>query len=180
MDNEAVDPITPGKRLLNIRLTRQIDACPRDLHDDLPSNGRFKVLIYTGDVHPHSLLKFGSLLSSTSSFLNRYTVPAARDVAPIYETVTSPSANKNFTFDCFLIHSLDRHTNPISDFPAPFNNWRWRVFADTKREAREMWGLHEPAAVIVRPDGYVGVVSALGSNFVRTAGEYFDNFLVEC
>jgi len=179
VDTNAVDPITPGKRLLNVHLTRQIDACPRNLHDDMPSNGRFKVIIYSSDIDPECLEKFGSKLSTPESFLNRFTVSDARNVAPVYETVTSLPANQNFTFDGLLIHILDRHTYPISSFPAPFNNWRWRVFQDSQRQVSESWGLKESAAIIVRPDGYVGLVAGLEERFVTAAGKYFEKFLVD-
>jgi phenol 2-monooxygenase len=176
---DAIGPIRPGMRLLNIHLTRQIDACPRALHDDMPSNGRFKVIIYSGAEKDQDLTDFGNLLASPSSFLNRFTEPSARNASPTYETVTFGPANSDFSFDCFLIHSLNRHQNPIADFPEPFKTWRWRIFHDVRNEVADYWGLDQPAAIIVRPDGYVGVIRSIGDRFIAAASQYFDSFMID-
>ncbi|KJK60788.1 hypothetical protein P875_00053027 [Aspergillus parasiticus SU-1] len=136
--------LRPGRRLLNVKLKRFADGWHRDIQDDLPSTGRFRLL---------------SLL--TTDLLDANGVSA---------TSVTATANLVPQFPASLIEQ-------IIVYPRVPGEITWRGLPVCVKEQSEMtfysgyeledvYGIYgvDPARgalVVVRPDGYVGLVVAL-------------------
>lgn len=175
---DSLEPLTPGKRLLTPTLTRHIDGSTVQLLDDLPSNGRFHLFIYAGPAFSKSTLaSCAAHLQSPSSPLTRYSSPTSPSWA--FENIrhTSPK-NAGRTVDLFLIHTDNYYSYGISDLPAPFPEWSYRVYADADGKAHKDVGVDPDvgAMALVRPDGYAALVTGLDGGAEVT--EFMDRFMV--
>ncbi|KAI0773261.1 FAD binding domain-containing protein [Trametes elegans] len=160
-----------GERLVPHVFVRAADARPYNLHDALPSDARFKVLVFAGDVAGSAQAARVSALAEQmarpESFYRRF---AHRDPADVFEILAICAAKKqdvNYT-----------------DLPPLFRQHWSKVFLDdTDMYAREGGGGYEAygidaqegAIVVVRPDGYVGIVAPL--NALQDVNAYFSSFM---
>ncbi|GLB41636.1 putative phenol hydroxylase, C-terminal dimerisation domain [Lyophyllum shimeji] len=146
-----------GKRLPPQLLVRAADHRPFELQDLVPSDTRFKVLVFTGDIYEpiqkDRLAKLAVKMGANDAFLKRY----------------SPGGDIFAAFDILAItmkkeeKMVVRHT----DLPDLFRTHWSKVFIDTKPlrgmlggDAYSNFGIEATGAVvIVRPDGYVGMVA---------------------
>ncbi|GAA92208.1 FAD binding domain protein [Aspergillus luchuensis IFO 4308] len=145
--------LRPGRRLLNVKLRRHADGWHRDIQDDLASTGRFRILTLTSN----DLLNVQSVsarsLQDVSALLG--TFPAGI----VEQIVVHPQLPREFEWDslpgCVKEHAEMRFYN-----------------GSELEDAYEIYGVdpHQGAMVVVRPDGYVGIVVALGE--VDRVGEY--------
>lgn len=143
-----------GKRLPPQRIVRATDARPFELHDLLPSDARFKVLVFTGDIYESSqksrVEKLAQKMGADDSFLKRYS--KAGDIFAAFDILAITSKN-----------DIVRHT----DLPELFRSHWAKVYVDNKElmgtlggDAYLNFGISATGAVvIVRPDGYVGIVA---------------------
>lgn len=181
----AEEPLVPGKRLLPVPLIRHIDGTHVSLLDVMPSNGRFHIFIFAGSrLLSPTLQQLGESLCFPESPLrlfNQTTFPERRPRFR-HEDITSttiPAANKGYVIDLFLVHSMSHTSVHLEDLPAPFSSeWPMRVYADSRGAAHRQLGVPEDggALVVVRPDGYIGLVTGLDKLGDATA--YFDKFMV--
>ncbi|PWY90296.1 phenol monooxygenase [Aspergillus sclerotioniger CBS 115572] len=136
--------LRPGRRLLNVKLRRHADGRHRDIQDDLASNGRFRVLTLTSD----------DLLNAQG-----VSARALHNVAALLGE-----------FPAEVIEQIVVHPRLPSDF-------EWNNIPACVKEQAEMrfynghdledtyaiYGVDpgQGALVVVRPDGYVGMVAQL-------------------
>ena len=164
----------PSTKVLN-----QSDARPWHFQELLPSNGRWRVAIFTGDISNADQRKkvdaLGASLDSKDSFLRRYTPPGAR-----YDNV----------FEILAIHSAPRATTTIFDFPEVFrpydelDGWDYsKIFADDESYHEGHGKIYETfeisstgCAVIIRPDQYVSYVGPMED--VDAVNRFFAGFML--
>ncbi|GLA28603.1 hypothetical protein CBS147346_8665 [Aspergillus niger] len=164
--------LRPGRRLLNVKLRRHADGWHRDIQDgryhhpryplhtlilatrlDLASTGRFRVLTLTSDDLLNAQSASARSLQDVSALLG--TFPAG----VIEQIVVHPQLPNDFEWDnlpaCVKEHAEMRFYN-----------------GSELEDAYGIYGVdpHQGAMVVVRPDGYVGIVVALGE--VDRVGEY--------
>lgn len=158
--------LRPGRRLLDSVVRRYADANLRHLHDEFPSTGRYRILVFT----THDLVDRqggGDRISISAKALETI----CRDVLPAYPTDT---------IELVVLH------------PFRTRDFEWDQMPSCLKECAEMsfhgpvgteplygiYGVSENggAAVVVRPDGYVGAVKSLAD--VTSLEGYLDNCLV--
>ncbi|TQV90676.1 hypothetical protein V2A60_006888 [Cordyceps javanica] len=179
----AEEPLRPGKRLLPVELVRHIDGTRAPLLDVMPSNGRFHLFVFAGTrLRSPALRELAGALEAAWSPLSRFNGRHDRAGRFRHEDITSdavPAANARYRIDLFLVHSENHLEVPLGALPAPFSTeWPMRVYADPDGAARTRLGVPDEsgALAVVRPDGYVGMVTELAG--LRDVAEYFGRFMV--
>ncbi|GKZ27206.1 hypothetical protein AbraIFM66951_005111 [Aspergillus brasiliensis] len=180
---EAVEPLTPGKRLLPIDLIRHMDGNHVRMLDIMPSNGRFHLFIFAGNLlSAPALQKLGDALDSPQSPMSLFNLlPLELMERFRHEDITNdsiPFTNKAYVLDIFLIHSQNHLDIQLGDVPAPFSTkWPMNVYSDFGGAAQSQLGVPDDsgALVVVRPDGYIGLVTGLDN--VDDVTSYFDGFM---
>ncbi|CZT53012.1 probable phenol monooxygenase [Rhynchosporium secalis] len=133
--------LKPGRRLLNVKVKRHADGCRRDLQDDFPSTGRYRILLLTAT----DLLTPSSDSCTTLSLL-----PPLIHIFP-------PSL-----IELVVLHALPSNTFVWRDIPAAVKDEaEMRFYNATELEdAYAVYGVDRKkgAMLVVRPDGYVGCV----------------------
>lgn len=151
--------ISVGMRMPSFKVLNQSDARPWHLQELLKSNGRWRVIVFAGDLtNPENFDRYSQLgekLSSPTSFLRRYT-PPGQPIDSVIEVLT--------------VHAGPRTSIELLDLPEIFHPYRekqgwdyWKVFVDDQSyheghgKAYENYGIdpRRGASVIVRPDQYV-------------------------
>ncbi|KAI9062565.1 hypothetical protein FKP32DRAFT_1677098 [Trametes sanguinea] len=161
-----------GERVIPQIFICAADGRPMEIHDLLPADSRFKILVFGGDIAATEDLKtlreFVEDSNRPESFLNRF----GRDGA---------------VFDVLCFSSGKQETINYADFP-PFYRSHWsKAFLDevdmTGRlggGGYEKYGIdpHAGAVVVVRPDGYTGMVAPLSAHGVEEITAFFNEFLL--
>ncbi|KAF7121965.1 hypothetical protein CNMCM5793_009519 [Aspergillus hiratsukae] len=151
--------ISVGMRMPSFKVLNQSDARPWHLQELLKSNGRWRVIIFAGNLTNRENFgrysQLGEKLSSPTSFLRRYT-PPGQPIDSVIEVLT--------------VHAGPRTSIELLDLPEIFHPYSekqgwdyWKVFADDQSyheghgKAYENYGIdpRRGASVIVRPDQYV-------------------------
>lgn len=173
----AAEPLVPGKRLLPVRgLVRSIDGNVVDLLDEMPSNGRFHLVLFASmweGVSRDAGVMLGRLLAS----INR---GAIKPFAP--EDITHaniPAPNAHYLLDLFVIRGGQELAYQWDDMlDSLCEKFPGRMYEHTARaeEGGRSWhgdvGVGDDGAlVLVRPDGYIGLVTGLDVEGVRTLEE---------
>jgi phenol 2-monooxygenase len=169
-----------GKRIPSVKVLSQADARPWHLHELLPSNGRWRVLVFPGDVtndeQHRKLSQVASTFGDGDSFLQRFTPKGAR-----YDQV----------FEVVAIHSAKRAQVTIFDFPEVFrqydenDGWDYdKIFVDDVSyheghgKIYQEFGISADGCIIVvRPDQYVSYIGPLED--AATITSFFGNFMVD-
>ncbi|KAK7951034.1 phenol 2-monooxygenase [Apiospora aurea] len=151
----------PGMRFPSYQVVEQCDARPWTLHHKMPSDGRFRLWVFGGDIsQPAARERMG---------------PAA---TPFAGTARFRLDRPPSVVDVLLVHRAPRGEvellRDLHDVYHPFDaklGWDYdKVFADGESyheghgRAYEGYGVDpdKGAVVVVRPDGYVGLVTELG------------------
>ncbi|CAD0087747.1 unnamed protein product [Aureobasidium vineae] len=150
--------LTPGRRVLNVELKRFADNTTRQLQDELPSNGRYRLLVLTST----------NLLDPSG-----YSQKALKACADIVESHPAGS------IDLVVLHPIkDRFE--WTQIPSDVKKLaEMRTYGLTKKEdAYDVYGISrgEGAVAVVRPDGYVGVLCRLSAPGI--AEDYLGGCLV--
>ncbi|TID13124.1 hypothetical protein E6O75_ATG10073 [Venturia nashicola] len=171
-----------GMRFPNYQVLNQSDARPWPFQTFLKSDGRFRIILFAGNVlSPHQqtrIQNFCTALSKETSFLHRVT-PKHLPIDSVIEILTlhsSPRTSVEF-FDHFpeLLH-------PFSEE----RGWDYsKIFVDDASyheghgKAYEGYGIdkEEGKVVIVRPDGYVAFIG--GVEDVEGLEGYFRGILLD-
>ncbi|KAI0923489.1 hypothetical protein AcV5_009018 [Taiwanofungus camphoratus] len=160
-----------GQRMPPHVFIRAADSQPVELQDLLPSDTRFKVLVFTGDTTDKMQLKRVRALSEEmakpEAFLKRF-----------------GNRNPSIVFDVLSISSAKKQHSNYTDVPELFRSHWSKVLLDDfdmyKRSGGGGYGAYgiDPygAIVIVRPDGYVGMVAPFGD--LKDINEYFASFML--
>lgn len=176
INHHAIDPLTPGKRMYPFRVTRHYDGIQLNILDDLPSNGKFHIFVFAGDLAQLGKLdSLSRLLSSPASPLTCFSKP--REMVGTHDVLSSLADDPDTVVDLYLIHTSNHLKTMISSLPTPFPQWQPRIYEDVKDQAHNDLGISVQvgALVIVRPDGYVGLITGMeDGDRVR---RYFEGFL---
>ncbi|KAI0364365.1 hypothetical protein BV20DRAFT_956369 [Pilatotrama ljubarskyi] len=164
--------LTVGERMVPHVFIRAADARPYEIQDLLPSDTRFKILVFVGNVvdtaQAERVKALAEEIGSPGSFYHRF---GRGDPAKVFDILSISSAKKedvNYT-----------------DLPRLFRqHWSKVLLDDVDMYARvggggyEAYGIdpQEGAIVVVRPDGYVGIVAPLGR--LQDVDVYFSSFMV--
>ncbi|KAG5644873.1 hypothetical protein DXG03_007514 [Asterophora parasitica] len=159
-----------GKRLPSQTILRAADGRPIELQHLVPSDTRFKVLVFAGDIYDSAqkarVDRLGEDLAAADGFLRRY----------------SPEGKISTAFDVLTIASK-RDIVRVADLPDLLHSHWTKVFVDHKEfngprggNAYANFGIdsHAGAVVIIRPDGYVGTIAPF--EHVADLNGYFAEF----
>ena len=163
-----------GKRMPSHEVVRQADWRRLPLQTFLTSNGRWRLVVFAGDVLNTSQMDrinvLGENLAAPKGLLKRYI----------------PSRNGAYPIELLILHSADRNKVALSDFHStffPFNEDEGydygRIFADASGAAHEFFGV-DPAKgcfVVTRPDQHVGFIGALED--LDDVTKYLDGILLQ-
>ena len=169
-----------GMRMPSFQVLNQADARPWQFQEMLKSDGRWRIVLFAGDVSTakqmERVARLGSVLSRPESFIKRFT-PAGKKIDSVIDILT--------------IHSAKRAETELHSFPDIFHpfdereGWDyWKVFVDDISyhegygNAYENYGVNrlDGCVVILRPDQYVAWVGALEDT--EAMDHYFSAFMV--
>ncbi|KAL4961141.1 putative FAD monooxygenase [Aspergillus stella-maris] len=177
---ELAPGIKVGMRVPSVKVLNQADGRPWHLQQRLPSDGRWRVVVFAGDVTKQAqkdkLEVLGAALGSKESFLQRFTPAEAR-----YDAV----------IEVLTVHAAPRKQLGIFDFPEVFRpyddieGWDYdKIFVDdvSYHEGHgrlyETWGIdpNKGCLVILRPDQYVSYIGPLED--YDAVDRFFSGFMV--
>lgn len=179
--------LVAGKLFMNADVTRVTDANLVHLEQEVPLNGSFRLFIFAGEPakNRNALRDLSYNLNSRRSFYAAY---ARSDLSKV-----SPHEKHNphsHFFTICTIFAAKRYQIEISrDVPPVLARYRDHIYADDGFDRRvpcanfpahAKMGLDDGkgCVVVVRPDGYVAMVTALveGSGTAEALDEYFAAF----
>ncbi|KAL3421031.1 phenol 2-monooxygenase (FAD binding domain-containing protein) [Phlyctema vagabunda] len=176
-----------GRIMINTNVTRVADANVVHLEQVVPLNGSFRVYIFAGNPSTTSqaLKDFNQHLTRKNSFFTSYLRDDIDKVS--YHERHNPHSSF-FTF-CTIFATKRSNVEIARDVPSTLARYRDHVYADdqwdqkvpdAKASAHAKLGLDEQkgGVVVVRPDGYVGIVVQLaeGSGTIDALNSYFSAF----
>ena len=171
--------IVVGKRLPSRQVVTFSDARPRYLDELMPSDGRWRLLAFVGDIRLESqraaMRKLAEHLDSPSSFVRRFT-PRDRDVDGLIDCLTivaTPRIEVDYESFPDALRPVKR-PHGYRGAPCPCARHadaadHHKIFSDERSyhaghgEAYASYGIDPSvgALVMVRPDGYVSLVCAV-------------------
>lgn len=194
VQSELVQPkgtkLRTGRLLINADVTRVVDANVVHLEQEIPLNGSFRLFVFAGkpSVSGQALKDFANNLSRRGSFYTTYSRPDISMVS--HHEQTNP--HSLFFSICTILASPRSSVEISRDVPELLARYRDHVYADdrwdrrvpdAKAAAHAKMGLDEErgGVVVVRPDGYVGIVVSLveGSGTVDVLNQYFGSFTTQ-
>nr|VWO96612.1 p-hydroxybenzoate hydroxylase [Ganoderma boninense] len=162
-----------GERMLPHDFLCAANAVLINIHDMLPSDARFKILVFLGDISVEATMDRARALAirmdAPEGFLRRFGQGA-------YEKV----------FDVLSICATKNDKMDFTDVPKFFrSHWSKALLDDKEMSGRgggggyEAYGIDpaEGAIVVVRPDGYVGMVAPF--EHLDDISGYFATFMLE-
>lgn len=178
-DQSLAKGIVVGKRMPSVKVLNQSDARPWHFQELLPSNGRWRVVFFTGDIRKteqrQKLDSIGKDIACKESFLHRFT--------------PSPSAFDS-VFEILAIHQSPRTEFTIFDFPEAFrfyddvDGWDYsKIYVDDMSYHEGHGKIYENfeispqgCVVVIRPDQYVSYVGPLED--VKAVNTFFSGFML--
>ncbi|KAJ9642480.1 hypothetical protein H2199_004861 [Coniosporium tulheliwenetii] len=158
--------IAVGMRFPSAQVVRFSDARPMQLVRALPSDGRWRLVIFAGDIRipdaASRLQKLGDYLASQQGPIQSFT-PRGRDIDSFIESIVVLAGKRT---------QIEQHQIPDYFWPVT-GKWQMRdlhkVFVDDESynsghgRAYEFYGIapHRGALLIVRPDHYISRISAV-------------------
>ncbi|KDN62645.1 putative FAD binding domain-containing protein [Colletotrichum sublineola] len=176
-----------GRLFMNADVTRVVDANVVHLEQEIPLNGSFRIFVFAGkpSTTRNALRDFARHLGDKRSFLAAY---LRNDASSVSHHEKHNPHSFFFTF-CTVIAAKRSSIEISRDVPELLARYREHVYADDRWDRRvpdaeaaahAKLGLDEEkgGVVVVRPDGYVGMVAKLeeGSGTVDALNEYFGAF----
>lgn len=177
---ELATNIKLGMRFPSFQVVNQSDACPWQFARFLKSDGRFRVILFAGNLEAQSQLKrvkkLCGALASENGFIQRFTPPGTK-IDSVIEILTIHSGRRTEVELMRLpeiLHPFDTSTG-----------WDYeKVFVDDMSyhaghgKAYENYGVDKErgCVIIVRPDQYVGWLGELED--VEDMGHYFSQILI--
>lgn len=179
--------LSTGHLFINCNVTRVVDANVVHLEQEVPLNGSFRIFIFAGSPvkAKKALRDFSNGLTSKNSFYATYQRPDMDKVS--HHEKHNPHS---LFFTLCTIFVTKRGDIEISrDVPEVLARYREHIYADDRKD-RLLPDVKAPAhaklgldgdhggVVVVRPDGYVGIVVSLveGGGTVDALNEYFSAF----
>jgi hypothetical protein len=185
--NPKGNKLRTGRILINSNVTRVVDANVVHLEQEIPVNGSFRIYVFAGQPSKTSqaVNDFAQNLNKKNSFFTSYVRP---DVESVSHHERHNPHSRFFTF-CTIFASKRSDIEISRDVPTILARYRDHVYADdiwdqrvpdAKAAAHAKMGLDQEkgGVIVVRPDGYVGIVVSLvdGSSTVDSLNEYFSSF----
>ncbi|KAI8624586.1 FAD binding domain-containing protein [Xylariaceae sp. FL1651] len=176
-----------GRLLANADVTRVVDANIVHLEQEIPWNGSFRIYIFAGkpSATSRALQDLAFQLGGKRSFFGSYLRPDIDSVSH-FERYNPHSL---FFTICTIFAAARSEIEISRDLPGLLGRYRDLVYADDRWDRRvpnavaaahAKMGLDEEkgGVVVVRPDGYVGIVTSLveGSGTVDALNAYFNAF----
>ncbi|BCS26562.1 putative FAD monooxygenase [Aspergillus puulaauensis] len=177
---ELAPEVKLGKRMPSVKVLSQADARPWHIQERLPSNGRWRVMVFAGDVtkqpQKEKIERLGAALGSKGSFLQCYKPAGAR-----YDSV----------IEVLTVHAGPRDAVDIFDFPEVFRpydeieGWDYeKIFVDDLSyheghgQLYETFGIDpdKGCLVVLRPDQYVSYVGPLED--YDAVDRFFSGFMI--
>lgn len=178
-DQSLAEGIELGKRMPSTKVLNQASGAPLHFQELLQSNGRWRVVFFTGDIHQPKQRKkldaIGTALQNENSFRNRFT-PA--------------TAAHDSIFEILAVHSSSRLETTVFDFPDAFRRNDEMYGYDYSKiyvndcdpynphpKMYEAFSISDKGcAVIIRPDQYVSYVGPVEN--VDAINTFFDGFML--
>ncbi|KAG2144345.1 FAD binding domain-containing protein [Suillus clintonianus] len=172
-NQELASGLVIGERFPPYKFIRAADAWPFDIQDLLPSDFRFKVIVFAGDYSdPLQHARVESMVADMQkpeSFLNRYAAPGESSANPRFDIITIGKGRKE-GFEFLKFPTLLR------------SHWS-KVFIDDTDVTGSFGGQGysyygvgpEGVLAVVRPDGYIGTIAPL--DHVDELNAYFASFM---
>jgi phenol 2-monooxygenase len=174
----------------------QADARTWELQRQLPSDGRFRIVVFGGNISQESQLKRVNALGEwiVKELQPRYRRMAAPNAA-LYMPLAGGSilADSVSVIDVLLVHAAKREDvdllGDLHEAYHPYDDkagWDYyKVFVDGRDYCGEHgmayqgYGIDEEkgAVVVVRPDGYIGLMTGLEEEEWKKVGEWFEGVL---
>lgn len=185
--NPKGNKLRTGRILINSNVTRVVDANVVHLEQEIPVNGSFRVYVFAGNpsTTAKALQSFAQGLTKKNSFLSTY---LRSDIDKVSHHEQHNPHSHFFTF-CTIFGSKRSSIEISRDVPEVLARYRDHVYADdrwdqkvpdAKASAHAKMGLDQEkgGVIVVRPDGYVGIVTALseGSGTIDVLNKYFSTF----
>ncbi|TID04667.1 Phenol 2-monooxygenase [Colletotrichum higginsianum] len=181
-----------GRRFPSFKVVRQADGRLWELHQKLPSDGRFRLVVFGGDISQgsqrDSVNALGAWLSSYLPGLPTITLSPGSD--PHGGSVKFKTERDPSVVDVLLVHSAPRDEvevlRDVHEAYHPFDSklgWDYdKVFVDGEtyyeepQMAYEKYGVDRARGAVVglRPDGYVGLVTSLDHGGQDEVQKWFD------
>ncbi|KAL8725897.1 MAG: hypothetical protein Q9166_007062 [cf. Caloplaca sp. 2 TL-2023] len=177
---ELASKIKLGARMPSYKVLNQVEARPVQLADMLPSDGKWRLLVFAGNIKNEVQYKrvsdLGQALTAPNSLLHRYT-PSDSPLDSVIEVLT--------------IHSSPRVETNLFDFHDIFHPYHedlgwdyWKVFVDDIAahegcgDAYASYGIdhHDGCLVVCRPDQHVGYIGNLED--LQDIERYFEPILI--
>ncbi|CAE6434048.1 hypothetical protein RSOLAG1IB_07779 [Rhizoctonia solani AG-1 IB] len=163
-----------GQRLIPQIVIRTADARPFEIQDLVPSDIRYKVIVFAGNTKDVTqkarIQQFADELEKPERFYKKYT-PAGAPVDTVFEIL--------------VVSSMTKTTGDYTDVPSTLRTHWSKVFMDDVGVLTHLGGgrLYETYGIgpegcvaVVRPDGYIGnVVSLEGADELD---KWFGGFMV--
>ncbi|CAE6442570.1 unnamed protein product [Rhizoctonia solani] len=148
-----------GQRLIPQVVIRTADARPFEIQDLIPSDIRYKLIVFAGNtkdvMQKARIQKLADELEKPERFYKKYT-PAGAAVDTIFEIL--------------VVSSMTKTTGDYTDVPATLRTHWSKVFMDDVSvsprlgggQLYETYGIgSEGCVAVVRPDGYIGTIVPL-------------------
>ncbi|KAJ6788229.1 hypothetical protein PWT90_04373 [Aphanocladium album] len=180
VSNQELAPgLAVGMRIPSCKVLSQADARPWHLQELLPSNGRWRVLVFPGNIQDKmqaaQLTSVAENFEKSDSFVSRFT-PADGPIDAV--------------FDIFAVHKTPRTEVTIFDFPPVFRRFSEtdgydyeRIYVDDVsyheghgKIYREFGISDQGCIAVVRPDQHVSYVGALNEPAAVT--QFFAGFMI--
>lgn len=186
----------PGTRFPSFQVVSQSGARPWQLQQKLPSDGRFRVVVFGGDISQgpqrNIVNSFADDLSA-SVLTKAPRVSLSPGADPHAGTLRFKMDQPPSTIDVLLVHSAERMKieilRDLHEVYHPFDpklGWDYdKVFVDGDSyheghgHAYERYGVDpkKGAVVVVRPDGYIGLVTSLQEDGRKEVEKWFGGVL---
>ncbi|WYZ34231.1 hypothetical protein EsH8_I_000507 [Colletotrichum jinshuiense] len=181
-----------GQRFPSHRVIRQSDARLWELHHKLPSNGRFRLVVFGGDISQQEPRDRTNALGAwLSSYLPRLpTILLSPGSDPHSGSMKFRTDEDPSVVDVLLVHSAPREQvemlRDVHEAYHPFDGklgWDYdKIFVDGEtlyeqpERAYEKYGVDRARGAVVglRPDGYVGLVTSLSHEGIQEIQSWFD------
>lgn len=185
--NPPGNKLVTGRLLKNADVTRVVDANVVHLEQEVPLNGSFRLFVFAGkpSLTRTALRDLAAGMESKRSFYSAYMRP---DVDSVTHHEYHNPHSRWFTV-CIVFAATRSSIEIVRDVPGLLGRYREHVYADdcwdrrvpdAEAAAHAKMGLDEErgGVVVVRPDGYVGIVTSLveGRGTVDALNEYFGAF----
>lgn len=182
IDQTAMKRLTPGKRLHTMTLTRHVDGTVVDLLEEMPSTGKFHLLVFAGP-YLHNNANFKALcnwLASPESPLSAAvpSSPFSNTGSQDSELHSASTKDGSEYLDLYLIHGSDHLQLELGQLPPVFDPSK--IFEDVGGVGHASHGVSQRGGgevlALVRPDGYITLVTAFSD--ARSVMECLKAFMI--